>query len=299
MDHSKKKKIFILVLIGALVISLAFNFKLLLGDGVNQSKIVATIGAEKITQEDLSDFLVEQSNEQDIEAFIANELIQQEAKKQGLHITEKELNAEYDRIVSQYGEEKVLVEQLKKDGSSLETFKNEMANYLLTTKLVSPSIKITEQQIESYFNENKEEFQQREKVQASHILTADQSKANQLYKKLKGKDLKTFSEIAEKESEDDSTAKKGGRLGYFDDRQMDEAFTKIAFHTEIGTISKPVKSAFGWHIIYVTGKKKKEDVMIDVVRPEILKELKRLAIPKAYADWLASKKKEYNVEIKG
>lgn len=292
-----KKKVAVIILVGFLVISLSLIIRNMLAKEFNNEEVVATVGSKKMTKVELYEYLLNQSSEQDLEEFVANEIIKQESHKLKLDVTDKEINVEYDRIVAQYGGEKQLAEQLRKDGSSLEILKSDLKTYLITSKLVAPTIKITEEQIEAYFNEHKEKYQQKEKVQASHILLTDKSKAEHLYKTLKGKDFNVFSSTAVKESEDEETAKNGGKLGFFDNRQMDEAFTKVAFHTKVGKMSEPVQSAFGWHLIYVTAKQEKKEVLIDVARAEIEQDLIRLEFPQAYAKWLATKKKEYKVEV--
>ncbi|MDG6220326.1 MAG: peptidyl-prolyl cis-trans isomerase [Candidatus Thermoplasmatota archaeon] len=90
------------------------------------------------------------------------------------------------------------------------------------------------------------------KVRASHILVKTEQKANELHQKLMaGED---FAKLAKLNS-DCPSSRNGGDLGLFGKGQMVPEFEKAAFSLEIGQISKPVKTQFGWHLIKVTEKK--------------------------------------------
>ncbi len=100
-------------------------------------------------------------------------------------------------------------------------------------------------------------------VKASHILIKDKEEANAVYKELKaGAD---FAKMAKEKSEDPGSGKKGGSLGWFGKGQMVPEFEKAAFKGRIGKIQKPIKSQFGWHIIKVEDKTRKEFVVESIV----------------------------------
>ncbi len=86
------------------------------------------------------------------------------------------------------------------------------------------------------------------KVQARHILVATKEKAEELKKKIdEGED---FSKLAEEFSECPSK-KRGGDLGWFGKGAMVRPFEVAAFTAEEGQVVGPVKTEFGWHVIYV------------------------------------------------
>ena len=119
--------------------------------------------------------------------------------------------------------------------------------------------------VQEQFNVKKVTFDKPEQVLASHILlrTAEDNhseilkKANGLHKKLTSKN---FAEMANKHSEDSNMdpqtkKKKGGDLGWFSKGRMVPEFEAAAFSTGKGKISKPVKTQFGYHILYIRDKK--------------------------------------------
>lgn len=131
---------------------------------------------------------------------------------------------------------------------------------------------IKDDEIKKYYDENVYGD-----IKASHILisvetTDDMSdedkekakkeaykKAEDIIKKLdNGED---FAKLAKKYSQDESNAKNGGELGYFNKDEMDASFWNAALDLKKNEYSKePVESAYGYHIILKTGEKEKESL---------------------------------------
>jgi parvulin-like peptidyl-prolyl isomerase len=88
-----------------------------------------------------------------------------------------------------------------------------------------------------------------EQVNASHILVSTEDLARELYQRATGG--ADFSQLARSNSIDTTTAPTGGELGWFTYEQMVEPFSEVAFSTDPGSISKPVETQFGWHIVMV------------------------------------------------
>lgn len=87
-------------------------------------------------------------------------------------------------------------------------------------------------------------------VRASHILVDNEEHAKQI--KLSIERGETSFEEAAKEKSQGPTGKNGGDLGFFGRGQMVKPFEKKAFELDVGEISDPVKTQFGWHIIQKT-----------------------------------------------
>lgn len=88
-------------------------------------------------------------------------------------------------------------------------------------------------------------------VRASHILVKTEQEAQELYNEIKNG--KSFAEIAQEKSLCPS-GQNGGDLGFFGRGMMVKPFEDAAFNLEIGEISQPVETQFGWHLIELTGK---------------------------------------------
>jgi len=85
------------------------------------------------------------------------------------------------------------------------------------------------------------------KIKCSHILVAKQSEALAVLDRIKNGEK--FGKLAKDLSQDSGSAKRDGNLGYFTKGKMVKSFEDTAFKLQIGQISEPVKSEFGYHII--------------------------------------------------
>ncbi len=85
------------------------------------------------------------------------------------------------------------------------------------------------------------------KIKCSHILVNKQSEALAIVERLKKGEK--FGKLAKELSIDTGSAKRDGSLGYFGRGMMVKPFEEAAFKLEVGAVSEPIKSEFGYHLI--------------------------------------------------
>ena len=120
----------------------------------------------------------------------------------------------------------------------------------------SKSIKVEDKELEEFYNKNKKLFNKPMQLNAKHILVKTEVEALDLINQLnKASDLKAkFIELAKLKSVGPS-GKNGGSLGWFSLDKMVPEFSKAANALKKDSITKtPVKTQFGFHIIYLEGK---------------------------------------------
>ena len=156
------------------------------------------------------------------------------------------------------------------------------------------AVKIEEDELKEFFNNNKEKYNKPATVGAKHILVSDEEKINEIAEELKG-DL-TFEDAAKKYSTCPSKDR-GGDLGVFGKGQMVPEFEAVAFELEIGVISEPVKTQFGYHIIMTTEKNEGEESAFDEVKDTISNELVIRKQNDVYLAKVEKLKESYEVEI--
>lgn len=175
------------------------------------------------------------------------------------------------------------------------TFKNNKVNVhaiKISRQSLAPLVSVSEQEIKDYiakpenqkaletaYTDNLSTYNKAEEVKARHILIKDEDgKALEKIKAIKAKiNAKSFAATASKETQDPTGKDNGGELGWFSRGRMVPEFDDVAFKMNKGEISEPVKTQFGYHLIYVEDKKAAEKKELDAVKPE----LARMAIQKA------------------
>ncbi|MFJ7931735.1 peptidylprolyl isomerase [Peribacillus sp. NPDC096448] len=259
-------------------------------------KTMASIDGEKINKDELYDALVAGYGADTLDLLITNKLVELEAEKAGIKIKDEEIQKEIDVMAESYGDEKSLEEQLEASGSSMDALKKDIVVYLQTKKLVEPRITVTDDEISTYFEDNKDTFAQAEQVEASHILVEDEKTAKKVAKELAaGGD---FAKLAAEYSTDTETADNGGSLGYFGKGDMVEEFEDVAFDLDINKVSDPVKSEYGYHIIKVTGKKEAKKANLEDSKDVIKETLLSERLQEEYPVWLAEVKKDHEITNK-
>ncbi|MGE7919271.1 peptidylprolyl isomerase [Viridibacillus sp. NPDC093762] len=255
---------------------------------------VAKINGVKITQSELNKELVSQYGTDVLSTLITNKVIELEAAKKKITVSDKEIQAELDDLQNSYGGQEAFEAALESNAMTLQDAKDNIKTYLTTTKLIEPTIDITEKELKNYFKENKDTFSQEEQVQASHILVENKETAKEVEKKIKkGED---FAELASEYSTDTASASNGGNLDYFGKGVMDESFEKAAFSMKVDEISEPIKTDYGYHIIQVTGKKAAKEATFENSKDDVKTALMNEKINANYSTWLSSLYEDYEIE---
>ncbi len=127
--------------------------------------------------------------------------------------------------------------------------------------------------------------QKAEHVWIRHILVEEEDTAKEVLAKLA--DGEDFADLAAEYSLDTSNKENGGDLDWFPRGQMVPAFEEAAFSLEVGEISEPVQTDFGWHILECLGK---DDLLLDPTSYEQLRN-------QAYSDWFTEKESQYQLII--
>lgn len=143
--------------------------------------------------------------------------------------------------------------------------KSNVSYVLINKKSLSDFNAVSSKEIEEYYEKNKEDFKVEEQVNARHILVrlaenateAESKKAlakiNEAQSMLKSG--KSFQDVATKITEDPSGTKDGGNLGWFGRGKMVKPFEDAAFSLQKGSVSTPVRTQFGFHLIQVVDTK--------------------------------------------
>jgi peptidyl-prolyl cis-trans isomerase C len=126
---------------------------------------------------------------------------------------------------------------------------------------------VTEEAVQAAYDVFVAGFQPIEEVHARHILVATKEDAEAIKAELATG--KAFEVIAAEKSTDPSAAQNGGDLGFFSRGMMVKPFEDAAFAMEVGAISDPVESQFGWHIIKLEEKRQSAPPPFEQLAPQL------------------------------
>ena len=218
-------------------------------------KVLATVGGETITQAEADTILKAQ------------------------RITFNQLKAEDKKnVINQLIDRKVLANSAYKTNvintpiykETLEKLKKDLALQLWMSDLAK-TIVVSEATTKSYYEKNKNKFKKPLELKANHILLKTEQEAKSIIDTLlKSKNLKIdFVKMAKNKSTDPAGAN-GGDLGWFTMDKMIPEFSMAASSLKIGSMtSKPVKTKYGYHIIYLDGKKEPTALGYNEVKEDI------------------------------
>lgn len=262
--------------------------------GCSNGGSVATVDGEKITQEELNETLVQAYGKNTLETMIDNKIVALEVKKEKISVSKEEIDEEFKTFVENAGGEDAFKAAMEQQGITEKLFKEDIKQYLSIRKLMEPRIKITDEEIEAFFEENKAAFGTAEEVEARHILVEDEKTAKEIAEKLK--DGGDFAELAKENSKDPGSAANGGELGFFPRGTMVPEFEEAAFSLKVDEISDIVKTDNGYHIIQVTDKKEAKEATLKDSKEKIKEKLFEDKLQTEYPAWLTEAKEDYKIE---
>jgi foldase protein PrsA len=237
---------------------------------------------------------------QAVQFLVQREQFEQEAENLDVNVTDKQVDARFEQILKQYfgGDRKKFNSQLKAQGLKEEQVRKDLRSQIISEKIfaqVTKDVKVTDKQVEEYYNKNKAQYSQPEKRDVRHILVKSKAKANQLEAQLKAG--ASFAALAKKFSEDTGSKADGGKLT-ISKGQTVAPFDKVAFELKKNAISKPVKTEFGYHIIQALSDTKPATVTpLKEVKESIRQQLAQTKKNEAMTKWVDDLKKDYKDKI--
>jgi foldase protein PrsA len=261
-------------------------------DTINQEGVVATVNDKTITQEQFDETLKsykmmvesqygEGAWDTEISAgqtmgdyyesslldnMILELLMVEAAGKEGISMTDEDLKTQIDEFKAYFNtdeeyktflEEKAMTEDYLKESLKKEF----LINNFLSIKI--ENLQPTDDELKTIFDDLK----MNQQVRARHILVNTEEEAKAVIDRInKGE---KFEDLAKELSVDTGSGANGGDLDYFSYTDMVQPFSDAAFSMEIGDLSEPVKSDFGYHIIEVTDKTVDDSVTLETKKDEL------------------------------
>jgi peptidyl-prolyl cis-trans isomerase C len=257
--------------------------------------------------------LNQQQNEQlrrDIlERLIEEELLYQHAIKQDIEVSQEEVDSQLQRTRRNFASEEEFNSALEQAGLTQEDLEEQVRRSLTINRLIAQEVgqnfQATEEEAQTFYDDNPQFFEQGEQIEARHILVSTEGvegeEAMQEARE-RAEDIKQeleegadFAELAQDRS-DGPSASRGGSLGTFGRGQMVPPFEEEAFSLEVGEISDVVQTQFGFHVIQVTDKTESGKMPFAEAKPQIDQYLAQQKRGEAIQEYLDGLKEDGEIE---
>lgn len=211
-----------------------------------------------------------------LDIIVLTEIIADKAAENKVTVTEEEVTKEFEenhvKVMESDENYKKLIEENNLDDAFIkEQIKKDLIAYKYNQFYLEKT-EINEAAAKTFYEENPESFHN-EQVSAKHILVDTEETAKEVIGKLEaGAD---FAELAKEYSTEPAAQETGGNLGYFKRGRMVPDFENAVFALEVGKISEPVKTEFGYHVIVVEDKID-ESISFEDAKADIIDYLKAL-----------------------
>lgn len=267
---------------------------------------------------DADDFMSLMIKERVVNELIIRTLLEEEMDKRSIKVSKADVDDAIKEIIGKVGSKDQLDQILKQNGVSASDFRKDLEEEVKMKKLAKSlgSSNVSDAEAKKFYDSNISKFKYPARVRASHIListnpveietaikaknknltseqitakvqeelAARKVKAENLYNQAKV-NVDNFAKLAKDNSDDTTSAVKGGDLGFFSKEEMVPEFSNAAFSQRPNTVSPVVQSKFGYHIILVTDRmeagqqpyeKAKEDIKMYLSNQKQLKLLDNL-----------------------
>ena len=254
---------------------------------------------------------IKETERQILNQMIDEKLVNQEAERLKIEITEKEvtLASQEVRGRAQLTEEQ-FEQALAEEGMTMESYQKQLRGEMKKMRLIDQEIKakvfVTKKEIDEYYKAHKDEYNAPPEVRLQQILLLTpaeatpqeveqiRERAEQIYAAIKqGED---FNAMVKNYSQD-ATAATGGDMGVFRQGELFSALDKAAFTLIVGEVSPVIQTPKGFHIIRVLDKKDRKQMTEEEKRDEIDALLYNQKVESGIKKWIKELKKKSYVVI--
>ncbi len=240
------------------------------------------------------DLMLNQTNykrveEELLDGMITEKIMQLRAKELGISVSSDELDAKIKEIMKDYGDD--FANLLAQANISYDEWKSDIKKEMLIKKLVqidvNANIKISKDEAEDYFTENRANYKMESRVRVSQIVVRDPVKAKEAEARLiAGED---FAKVATQMSIAPE-AVNGGDLGYITRQIMPEPLDETIFKLPVNKLSAIVQSPYGLHIFKVLDIQQAKVRNFADMKEEVIAEIRAQKEDAAFTAWLEALK---------
>ncbi len=223
---------------------------------MSNEKILATVGGKPITEQEIDAMLARMGqrgqayNTPEGRAMILEQVIAQQLLLVDANISMLEREPAFKEQMRRVREELLIKYSMQK---------------------IMDGVRVNDDEVQKYYDENKDKLVSGKTFDADHILVASKEQAEEILASIKAGTVEFAAAAAEHST--CPSGKDGGHLGEFSDGQMVPEFQKACEEMEIGTVSEPVQTQFGWHIIKLNARSEGAQMKFEDVKDRLTEAL--------------------------
>lgn len=234
--------------------------------------------------------------------FLAQEIRRRvlgpEAEERGIEVTEPDIEERIEQIKADFPSESAFEEALAQQGYDMETLRDLVRDSIVEEQLraaVVEGLGPSDADVRRRYEEEPERFTE---YRVSHILVTSNTRAVDIAEQLDdaapGEVGKLFATLAERFSKDPGSAANGGDLGWSPPDAYVEPFARAIAELAPGEISEPVRTEFGFHVIFLRGERL---LPFEQVSEQLRAEVAGTAEDDAWADFVGRAYERAGVEV--
>lgn len=225
-------------------------------------------------------------------------ILEPEGESLDISVTDADIDGRIEEIRGEFDDEAAFLDALAQQGLTVPVLRKYVYQSELEGQIreaVTGGSTVDPAAVEQYYDEHLDEFTQ---VRSSHILVEDNETAIEISDQLAAAnpdevdDL--FADLAKEESIDTTSGKNGGDLGFSSYGEFVQPFADALRKLEVGEISGPVRSEFGFHIIYL--KARRVTPLLEV-EEQITGQLLTEQQDTAWKDWVTERYEAADLEV--
>ena len=259
-------------------------------------------GQPKVTDAQLKKQCKQEYNslrDQVMQLLVSFEWIEGEAKAKDIKVSDKEVQASFDKQKKQAFPkaadfDKFLKDSGQTEGDILKRVRLDTLSNKIRDKVTKGKDKVTDAQIAAFYNKNKARFAQPERRDLRIVLTKDKAKAEKAKKAIESG--QSFKSVAKKYSIDQASKAQGGKLPAVAKGQQEKALDTAIFAADKGKLVGPVKTQFGYYVFEVTKINKATQQTLDQAKATIKQTLASQNQQKALDSFVKSLRKRWKAK---
>jgi foldase protein PrsA len=284
-----------LILVNCLTVAFFLSRTNLAGATLMNEEAVATVGGKTILRQEWLNELEDRYGRSILKEMVDQKVIEEMAAKYKIKVTNQDIDREFRMLQTTYNSFS------KQNIKNEKKLKEQIRSNLLLEELLTKDVEVSNDELETYYEKNKDLFNVPAAFHLSHIVVSTEKEAEQALQELE--DGSNFSTLAMERSIEEFSANVGGDIGYIseEDERYPVEYIQMARELKTGAYSLPLKVEQGFAILKLEGKITGKNYSFEEVKEQIrrqiaLEQMKSLVSASTFwddakVDWFYGKEK--------